>query len=97
MYHTRRTLQHQERDESTDMVLPKQQSRAILLHLPIQLLHDFDRVATAFGLSRSEIIRRSLMRDVAYIMERELPKAMEEMQRGLDRYRSWLAEQELRV
>jgi hypothetical protein len=97
MYHARRTLQHQEKDESTHMALPKQQSRAILLHLPIQLLHDFDRVATAFGLSRSETIRRSLTRDVAYIIESELPKAMEEKQRRLVGHRSWLAEQEMRV
>jgi hypothetical protein len=76
------------------MALAKQQSKAILLHLPAKLLHDFDRVATAFGLSRSETIRRSLMRDVAYIMERELPKATEEQQRRVVDHRSWLVEQE---
>jgi hypothetical protein len=76
------------------MSLPKQQSTAILLHLPTQLLHDFDKAATAFGLSRSETIRRSLMRDVAYIMERELPTAMEVKQRRLVGHWAWLAEQE---
>jgi hypothetical protein len=79
------------------MAHTKQQSKAILLHLPIELLQAFDKAANVFGLSRSEAIRRSLTRDAAYIIERELPKATEEKQRRVDGYRAWLAEQELRV
>ena len=79
------------------MIRPKQQTKAILLHLPIELLQAFDRAANVFGLSRSEAIRRSLTRDAAYIVEREFTKAREEKQRRIDGYRLWLAEQELRV
>jgi len=81
--------------DECSMVQPKQQSKAILLHLPIELLQAFDKAAKGFELSRCETIRRSLMRDVTYLMETELPKAMEEKQRRLDGYRSWLAERQM--
>ena len=47
--------------------------RAILLNVPIGLLKRLTEAATAMEISRSELIRRVLKRDVEFVLRQEVP------------------------
>lgn len=44
-------------------------SRPVLVILPLHLIEQLDKAADALGFSRSDVIRRSLFRDLAVLRE----------------------------
>lgn len=46
-------------------------SKAVLLHLSPSLLNSLDQAAEALGMTRSAVIRRSLSRDLQFILNQE--------------------------
>ena len=48
-------------------------SRKILLSLTNETVHMLDEAAETLGMCRSDIIRRSLARDLRYVMSHEVP------------------------
>jgi hypothetical protein len=52
----------------------KSNKSAILLHLDQDFIYTLNEIASIIGVSRADLIRRSLVRDVKFIIEVELPK-----------------------
>ena len=50
--------------------------RAILINVPIGLLKRLTEAATAMNVSRSELIRLALKRDVEFILRQEVPSLL---------------------
>lgn len=65
-------------------------SRAVLIHIPIELLDRLDEAATVLGLNRSELIRSALARDHA---EKILPEIQNKNKRNktAEKKLSWLS------
>jgi hypothetical protein len=49
-----------------------------------------DQAASAFGMCRSDVIRRSLARDLAYVISQELPSMQRFHQQTSTAHRNWL-------
>ena len=66
--------------------------RKLLLSLPSSMVELLDEVANTFGMCRSDVIRRSLTRDLAYMMSHEVPKMQKFQQETVIAHKSWLYE-----
>ena len=56
--------------QSRKPILPP--SRAVLVLLPLNLIEALDQAADALNMSRSDVIRRSLTREVATVLREEV-------------------------
>ena len=65
-------------------------SRAILLNVPIDLLNRLSEAAIAMEISRSELIRHVLKRDVEFVLRQEVPSKLPEKERTIVEYGRWL-------
>lgn len=54
-----------------------QSKKAILLHLPIAMVEQLDAVTEVMRMNRSDVIRRSLARDLEFINSVELKQRVE--------------------
>ena len=63
-------------------------SRSVLILLPLSLIEVLDQAADIFRMSRSDIIRRSLMRDVTTQLREEVTRAQQRVPRS-ERPKSW--------
>jgi hypothetical protein len=50
-------------------------SRAVLVILPLSLIEALDQAADALDISRSDVIRRSLVREVSSLLKEEVVRA----------------------
>ena len=64
--------------------------RAILLNVPIDLLNRLTEAATAMEISRSELIRHVLKRDVEFVLRQEVPSQLLAKERTIVEYGRWL-------
>jgi len=71
---------------NTSKLGPKQ---AVLIQFPRALLKALDEASIALDMCRSDIIRRSLARDLEYVMSHEVPSALKHKQEAADRYPEW--------
>jgi Ribbon-helix-helix protein, copG family len=63
--------------------------RAVLISLPLSLIAQLDEAARAFNMPRTDVIRRSLMRDVDYMVRHEVEAALQHLQEREKRYAEW--------
>jgi len=63
-------------------------SRSVLILLPLSLIEVLDQAADIFRMSRSDIIRRSLLRDVSTQLREEVTRAQQRVPRS-ERPKSW--------
>jgi hypothetical protein len=54
-------------------------SRAVLVILPLQLIEALDKAADVLGMSRSDVIRRSLGREAASALRDEVARVAQRM------------------
>lgn len=66
-------------------------TRKILLSLSPDLIRQLDEAAAVLGMCRSDVIRRSLQRDLSYVMSEELPRMRRLQQEAAAGHRSWLS------
>ena len=66
-------------------------TRSLLLALPASMVATLDEAAAALNLCRSDVIRRSLARDLQYVMGIEVPQALRFRRDSADRYSEWLS------
>lgn len=64
--------------------------RAILINVPIGLLKRLTEAATAMEVSRSELVRRMLKRDVEYILRQEVPALLAMKEQTTQDYSRWM-------
>jgi len=62
----------------------------ILITLPPDLVENLDQASEALGWTRMALIRRCIIRDMRYVLERELPRIKEA--RGLDDHAAWFSQ-----
>jgi Ribbon-helix-helix protein, copG family. len=67
-------------------------ARSVLLRLPTSMIETLDEAARALNLCRSDIIRRSLARDLLFVSQHEVSEAIRCRQASQERYRHWLNE-----
>ena len=65
-------------------------SRKILLSLSIETVARLDEAAKVLGMCRSDVIRRSLTRDLNYVMEHEVPNMQRFHQETAAAHGGWL-------
>jgi metal-responsive CopG/Arc/MetJ family transcriptional regulator len=63
-----------------------QKQKAILISLPESLVDQLDEAAQALNMARTEVIRRSLTRDIDYIVRYEIQTALQQLQERERRY-----------
>lgn len=63
--------------------------RRILLSLATDMVARLDEAAQALNLCRSDVIRRSLARDMEYVMGHEVPNALRLRQEDAGAYQHW--------
>ena len=63
--------------------------KPILINIPLELLHKLDDAATQLSLCRSELIRRSLKRDLTIVADRQLQRFNEASQSTMHDYAYW--------
>lgn len=63
--------------------------RRILLWLAADMVTKLDEAAQALNLCRSDVIRRSLARDLEYVLGHEVPNALRLKQEAAGEYRHW--------
>ena len=63
--------------------------RRILLSLATDMVATLDEAAQALNLCRSDVIRRSLARDLEYVTSHEVPNALRLRQEASGAYRHW--------
>jgi len=54
----------------------------LLITLPRNLVADLDEASKVLGWTRMALIRRCIIRDMQYVLERELPRIKEAMDPG---------------
>lgn len=67
------------------------QTRKILLSLKHETVAMLDQAAKALGMCRSDVIRRSLTRDLGYVMTHEVPNMQRFHQETSAAHGSWLS------
>ena len=67
-----------------------QDYRKILLRLPSDMMDALDQASTAFGMTRSDIIRRSLARDLCYVMDHEIKLVEQVSDRAKAGHKRWI-------
>ena len=65
--------------------------KAILLNVPVDLLKRLNEAATAMEISRSELIRRALKRDVEFMLRQEVPELSKAKEKKLLDFTRWLS------
>ena len=65
-------------------------SRKILLSLTPQTVSMLDQAAKTLGMCRSDVIRRSLSRDLEYVMSHEVPNMLRFHEETKVAHGSWL-------
>jgi Arc/MetJ-type ribon-helix-helix transcriptional regulator len=63
-------------------------SRSVLILLPLNLIEVLDQAADIFRMSRSDVIRRSLLRDVTTQLREEVTRAQQRVPQS-GRPKSW--------
>lgn len=66
-------------------------SRKILLSLKPETVTMLDQAAKILGMCRSDVIRRSLVRDLSYVMSHEVPNMQRFHQETEVAHGSWLS------
>ena len=66
-------------------------TRKILLSLTHETVGMLDEAAKALGMCRSDVIRRSLARDLGYVMSHEVPSMQRFHQETSATHASWLS------
>ena len=66
--------------------------RPILLNVPLRLLQRLDVASKALSVSRSELIRNSLARDLDFVLGHEVPRLAKARENAAGAYASWLKE-----
>lgn len=66
-------------------------SRKILLSLSHDTVAMLDEAAKALGMCRSDVIRRSLVRDLSYVMSHEVPNMRRFHQETTAAHSTWLS------
>ena len=66
-------------------------SRKILLSLKPETVTMLDQAAETLGMCRSDVIRRSLVRDLGYVMSHEVPNMQRFHQETEVAHGSWLS------
>ena len=64
--------------------------RRILLSLNPSMVSQLDQAAHALNLCRSDIIRRSLARDLEFVLTHEVARAQQHQQGTASSYQEWL-------
>jgi metal-responsive CopG/Arc/MetJ family transcriptional regulator len=64
--------------------------KAILINLPESLVQQLDEAAQALNMARTDVIRRSLKRDVDYMVRYEIQTALQERQERERCYVDWV-------
>jgi predicted transcriptional regulator len=64
---------------------------ALLIKLPSSLVQQLDEAAAVMNIARVGVIRRSLMRDLQYVVSEELERTRRHQERQDKRYREWAA------
>jgi len=67
----------------------KSNHKPILINIPIELLHELDKAAQRLDLSRSELVRRSLHRDIKFVLKHEVEEASKTKAKTNALYASW--------
>ena len=67
----------------------KSNHKPILINIPIELLHELDKAAQRLDLSRSELVRRSLHRDLQFVIKHQVEEASRAKAKTAARYASW--------
>ncbi len=65
--------------------------KALLIKLPTSLVGQLDEAAAVLGMTRIDVIRRSLVRDLQYVVCEELERTRQHNERQEKRYREWAA------
>jgi metal-responsive CopG/Arc/MetJ family transcriptional regulator len=65
-------------------------SRAVLVILPLALIEQLDQAADTLGMNRSDVIRRSLVRDAAGALHEEVTRTRTQRQPS-ERPKYWSA------
>ena len=65
--------------------------KAILLNGPVKLLQSLTKAAVAMEISRSELIRRALKRDVEFVLKEEIPSLIASKEKTMADYSRWLS------
>ena len=63
--------------------------KPILINMPVTLLRQLDHAAANMNLCRSEMLRRSLRRDLSFITKHELRHVDEARQNAIKDYSQW--------
>jgi metal-responsive CopG/Arc/MetJ family transcriptional regulator len=68
----------------------KPDHKPVLINLPVTLLQQLDRAAARLELSRSELVRRSLQRDLKFVVKHELEEATKAKGKTAALYADWV-------
>jgi len=68
----------------------KPDHKPILINVPISLLEQLDEAADCLDLSRSELVRRSLHRDLKFVMKHEVEEVVRAREKAETIYSSWI-------
>ena len=74
-----------------------QKKKAILIHLPESMVEQLDEAAQALNMARTDVIRRSLGRDIDYIVRYEVQSALQHRQERERRYVEWVQHHDVAV
>ena len=66
-------------------------TRKLLLSLTAETVAALDEAANALGLCRSDVIRRSLARDLSYVMSYEVPNMLRFHQETASAHTNWIS------
>jgi hypothetical protein len=66
-------------------------TKKILLTLTVETVAVLDEAANALGLCRSDVIRRSLTRDLSYVVSYEVPNMQRFHQETAVAHTSWIS------
>ena len=64
--------------------------KAVLINLPGSLVQQLDEAAQALNMARTDVIRRSLKRDIDYMVLYEIQTALQQRQDRERRYVEWV-------
>ena len=67
----------------------KTHHKPVLINIPIGLLQELDEAAERLDLSRSELVRRSLHRDIKFVLKHEVADASKSKAKTNALYASW--------
>jgi metal-responsive CopG/Arc/MetJ family transcriptional regulator len=64
--------------------------KPILINVPTKLLQQLDKAAGSLDLSRSELVRRSLHRDLKFVVKHEVEEASRAKAKTATLYDDWI-------